>query len=80
MVTTAQRNAAKAWRLRNSDGMHSWGDEYMTSESRRIQAPPGFTETDNELPSGTVRLTNPDDDDDGRAVRLTHTYGVEEPE
>jgi hypothetical protein len=79
MVSTAARQAAKAWRLRNSDGKHSWGDETMSEDSKRIQSPPSFTLTDVELPPGTVRLTNPDDDDDGRAVRHTHDWSVEEP-
>jgi hypothetical protein len=77
--STTIRRAAKAWRLRNSDGRHSWGDERMSEESKRIQAPPAFTLTDVELPPGTVRLANPDDDNDGRAVRHTHAWSVEEP-
>lgn len=80
MTTTADQQAAKAWRLRNSDGRHSWGDERMTSDSQRIQSPPGFTLTDDELPPGTVRLTTPDDSDLGRAVRHTHVWSVEEPD
>lgn len=80
MTTTADRQAAKAWRLRNSDGNHSWGDEWMTAESRRIQSPPAFTLTDATLPPGTTRLTTPDDADLGRAVRHTHVWSVEEPE
>lgn len=77
MSSTSERQAAKAWRLRNSDGKHSWGNEY--GQQRNIQAPPSFTETDNELPPGTVRLTNPDNDDDGRAVVMAHTWSAEEP-
>lgn len=79
MSDTTSQQAAKAWRLRNSDGKHSFGDEWMSDDSRRIQSPPSFTLTESELPPGTVRLANPDDDDDGRAVRHVHAWSVEEP-
>ena len=79
MATTAQAQAQKAWRLRNSDGRHSWGDERMTDESRRIQSPPGWTLTDAALPPGAVRLLNPDDATLGRAVRHAHVWSVVEP-
>lgn len=79
MSSTSERHAAKAWRLRNSDGRHSWGDETMTAESQRIQSPPAFTETDNALPPGTRKFTTPDDATDGRAVKHAHTWSVDEP-
>lgn len=79
MTITSDRHAWKAWRARNSDGKHSWGDETMTEESRRIQSPPGFTLTDVALPPGTRQFTNPDDATLGRAVRHTHVWSVEEP-
>ena len=79
MSTTAEQEAAKAWRLRNSDGKHSWGDEHMTADSQRIQSPPSFTLTEVELPPGTVRLENPDDEDDGRAIVHEHVWSVDEP-
>lgn len=78
MVTTAQRQAAKAWAQRNSDGNHSFGDERMTKESRRVQPPPAVTLTDVDLPPGTVRLSTPDTDD-GRAVVHTHAWSVTAP-
>lgn len=80
MSDTTSQQAAKAWRLRNSDGKHSWGDEYSTEESRRIQSPPSFTLTDVELPPGTVRFTNPTNDSDGRAIVHEHVWSVDEPE
>lgn len=79
MSVTSDQQAAKDWRLRNSVGNHSWGDERMSGESRRIQSPAAFTLTDVELPPGTVRLANPDDDDLGRAVRHTHVWSVTQP-
>lgn len=80
MTTTSDQRAAKSWANRNSDGKLSLGDEHMTEESRRLQSPPAFTLTDSELPTGTVRLSNPDDDDLGRAVRHVHEWDAEEPE
>ncbi len=80
MSTTTQRQAWNAWRARNSDGKHSFGDEHMTDDSRRIQSPPAFTQTDATLPPGTRQLTAPDDATLGRAIRHTHVWSVEEPE
>ena len=79
MTTTADQQAQKAWAQRNSDGKNSLGDERMTEESRRIQAPPAFTLTDAALPIGTRSLTDPDDADLGRAVRHVHVFAVEDP-
>lgn len=79
MTTTAQQQASKAWSQRNSDGRSSFGDERMSEDSRRIQPPPGFTQFEAALPAGTVRLANPDDDTQGRAIRHRHVWSVEEP-
>ena len=79
MTTTAQQRDWQAWNQRNSDGKLSLGDERMTGESRRVQPPPSFLLTDVALPPGTRRLTHPDSDSDGRALRHTHVWNVEEP-
>jgi hypothetical protein len=79
MITTADQQATKAWAQRNSDGKLSLGDEYMTEDSKRIQSPPAFTLTDAELPTGTVRLANPDEDT-GRAIVHEHVWSVENPD
>ena len=78
-MSTATDQAAKAWRLRNSDGRHTWGDETMSDLSRHVQAPPSFTLTDATLPPTPMELANPDDATEGRAVRHVHTWSVEEP-
>lgn len=79
MTTTADAQAQKAWAQRNSDGKLSLGDEVMSEESRRIQAPPAFTLTDVDLPPGTVRLATPDEDT-GRAIVHEHVWNVDAPE
>ncbi len=79
MTTTADQQANNAWNQRNSDGKHSLGDEHMTDESRRVQAPPSFTETNVALPPGAIRLANPDDPTLATAIRHAHVWSVEEP-
>lgn len=75
----AQRLAQKRWDQRNSDGRFGWGGEDGGLEE--MQAPPSFQETEYELPIGTVRFDNPEDDTEGRALLHVHVYDelVEEP-
>lgn len=78
MTTTDDRRAAKAWRLRNSNGRHSWGDEY--GRHREVQAPPTETENDATLPPGTRQLADPDDATLGRAIVHAHGWSVSDPD
>lgn len=79
MTITSDRQDWNAWRQRNSDGKRSFGDEFMSDDSRRIQSPPAFTLTDAALPPGTRQWTDPDDATLGRAIRHTHVWSVDEP-
>jgi hypothetical protein len=64
----AAREAAKLWRLRNSNMRH-------TFTGVRVANPPTFTITEHELPKPAAdRFTDPDDADDARAERHTHVW------
>jgi hypothetical protein len=74
--------ARKAWRLRNSDGLHTWGDEYGRRE--RLQSPPAFDLEEHTLPTSPHQLTEPDADSghDARAIRHVHIWdpSLEDPD
>ncbi len=67
-MSDAQRFAAKRWRRRNSNFRD-------TFELDLTQSPPAFDLVEYPLPVGTVRLGNPDpDEEQAHAVRHVHVF------